>query len=344
MPYKKPKVLLGQFSSPRIVIGILMALVSVVIFNPYGVATGLMDSDPYYPIRSELTNTKDGKIILLSSFDDFYSIQSNEIRRRESSGEAFVERGYEEILSAASFGDEFFNGYLRSKGITHILVPLTTSERGEIRYKWGELGSIRIKLSEPYFSAIVGTAGDFPVVLYKVLGQGIDHVPQLANPSYSIKWGPDIRGEFYKVIRSQVEKGLYSYEYSKSYESGLDVNWVFSYPRSAEGLSDIPEIAEFQYQSKSPETEHVNAEITLVAAYGPLAPPQIVRVIHNGESVAYSLTATQPAVVKLQLANGDWVRFSNVLPCRQPQTFQQGEEDWRKYCFGVSDIQIRPGS
>jgi hypothetical protein len=87
--------------------------------------------------------------------------------------------------------------------------------------------------------------------------------------------------------------------------------------------------------------EHVDAVITLVAAYGPLAPMQIVRVIHNGESVAYQLTADQPAVVNLRLSNGDKVRFSSVLPCRQPQTFQPGEEDWRKYCFGISDIQVR---
>lgn len=318
-------------------------LVCVVVVNPYGVASGNMDIDPYSPIRSELANTKNGKLMLLSSFDDFYSIQSNDKLRRESS-EAFVERGYDEILSAASFGDEYFNSYLRSKGVTHILVPISTSERGEIRYKWGGLGSIRIKLSEPYFNPVVGTAGDYPVVLYKVLGQDIGSISHLDNPEYAIKWGPEIRGEFYQVIRTQVENGLYSYEYSKSYESGLDVNWVFSYPRSTEGLPDIPEIAEFQYQGKSTAMRYINAEITLVAAYGPLAPPQIVRVIHNGESVAYKLTAAQPAVVNLTLRNGDKVRFSNVLPCRQPQTFQPGEEDWRKYCFGISDIRIRLGN
>ena len=330
-------------SPRRLAIYILLSLVCVVVINPFGVASGNLDLDPYSPIRSELANTKNGELLLLSSFDDFYSIQSNDNLRRETN-EAYAERGYDEILSAASLGDEFFNGYLRTKGITHILVPLTTSERGEIRYKWGELGSIRIKLSDPYFSPIVGTAGDFPVVLYKVRFKDITVNQQTLNPKYNIKWGPEIRGEFYQVIRAKVEKGLYSYEYSKSYESGLDVNWVFSYPRSTEGLPDIPEIAEFQYQSKSPEMELVNAEITLVAAYGPLAPPQIVRVIQNGKSVAYKLTAVQPVVVKLQLKDGDKVRFSNVLPCRQPQTFQPGEEDWRKYCFGISDIQIRLGN
>ena len=316
-------------------------LVCVVVVNPYGVASGNMDIDPYSPIRSELANTKNEKLMLLSSYDDFYSIQSNDKLRRESS-EAFVERGYDEILSAASFGDEYFNSYLRSKGVTHILVPISTSERGEIRYKWGELGSIRIKLSEPYFNPVVGTAGDYPVVLYRVDASGESTVVE-NKPNYWLNW-LDMRAEFYQVVREQREVGLYSYEYRKYYESGLDVNWVYSYPRVAEKLPDIPEIAEFQFRSESPGTVAVNAEITLVAAYGPLAPMQIIRVIHNNESVAYMLTATQPAVVKLQLSNGDKVRFSNVLPCRQPQTFQPGENDWRKYCFGISDIQIRPAS
>jgi hypothetical protein len=326
---------------PKKIAGCFLVLVTaLVLLNPYGIASGSIDLDPYSPIRTEVSSASHGKLLVLSSYDDFYSIQSNDILRRETN-ETYSERGYGEILSAASLGNQFFNGYLHSKGITHILVPLTTSRRGEIQYRWGELGSIRIQLSEPYFAPIVTTVGDFPVVLYKVLGEGTDQIPQLDKPDYLIKWGPDIRGEFYQVIHTQVEKGLYSYEYSKSYENGLDVNWVFSYPRNTEGLSDIPEIAEFQYQGKSSVMEHVDVVITLVAAYGPLAPMQIVRVIHNGESVAYQLTADQPAVVNLRLSNGDKVRFSSVLPCRQPQTFQPGEEDWRKYCFGISDIQVR---
>jgi hypothetical protein len=332
---------LRQLSPRKFAICILLALVCVVVINPFGVASGSLDLDPYSPIRSELANTKNGKLMLLSSFDDFYSIQSNDNRRRETS-EARVERGYDEILSAASLGDEFFNGYLRLKGITHILVPLTTSQRGEIRYKWGGLGSIRIKLSDPFFTPIVGTAGDYPVVLYRVDATSESKVVA-PETNYLLHW-LDMRSEFFQVVRAKQEVGLYSYEYKKYYESGLDVSWVFSYPRVADKLPDIPEIAEFQYESKSPYMEHVNAEITLVAAYGPLAPLQIVRVIHNGESVAYNLTAAQPAVVKLQLKEGDKVRFSNVLPCRQPQTFQPGEEDWRKYCFGISDIQIRLGN
>ena len=312
----------------------------VVLLNPFGIASGKIDIDPYLPIRAEITNTANGRLLLLSSFDDFYSIQSNYDLRRETS-EIYVERGYTEILAAASLGSSFFNQYLRHEGITHVLVPLSTFRRGEIRYRWGELGSIRVQLSEPYFALVAGTSGDFPVVLYKVLVNDALTVNELVDPSYALTWGHGIRGEFYQVIRSLTEKGMYSYEYGKTYESGLEQNWIFAYPRSTDGLPDIQEIAEFQYLAKSHEMDNVTAEVTLIAAYGPSAPKQIIRVIHNGVSTAHTVTASQPAVIKLKLRNGDKVRFSNVLPCRIPQTCHPGEEDWRTYCYGISDNQVR---
>jgi hypothetical protein len=321
---------------------LLMSVICLllVFVNPYGVATGNLDLDPYTQVRREVAKTKHGKALLLSSFDDFYSIRSNFDLRREF-GETYVERGYDKVLSAASLGDESFNAYLMDKGVTHVLVPLSTSQRGEIRYKWGEFGSIRIRLTEPYFSPVTRTAGDFPVVLYKVISNATSMNQELDDTRYELKWGEGVRNEFYQFIRSLEGKGMYSFEYGRTYENGLDINWVFSYPRSTDGLPDRQEIAEFQYQGRSSEMESVTAEVTLIAAYGPSAPTQIIRVIHNGESTAHTVTASQPAVVLLKLRNGDKVRFSNVLPCRLPKTFQASEEDWRKYCFGISDIRVR---
>ena len=331
---------LGNLWRKALLILLSVTCLFLVFVNPNGVATGNLDLDPYSPILSEVTATKHGKVMLLSSFDDFYSIRSNFDLRREF-GESYVERGYDKVLSAASLGDESFNAYLINKGITHVLVPLSTSQRGEIRYKWGELGSIRIRLTEPYFALVTGTAGDFPVVLYKVVTNATSKNQELDDTRYVLKWGDGVRNEFYQIIPSLEDKGMYSFEYGRSYENGLNINWVFSYPRSTDGLPDRQEIAEFQYLGRSPEMESVTAEVTLIAAYGPSAPTQIIRVIHNGVSTAQTVTASQPAVVKLKLRHGDKVRFSNVLPCRLPQTFQPGEEDWRKYCYGISDIKVR---
>ena len=317
-----------------------LTCVFLVLINPYGVATGNLDLDPYSSVRSEVANTKHGKVMLLSSFDDFYSIRSNFDLRRKF-GETYVERGYDRILSAASLGDMSFNAYLSNKGFTHVLVPLSTSQRGEIRYRWGELGSIRIQLAEPYFARVMGTAGDFPVVLYKVLTSTTSSHQELDDPRYVINWADGVRDEFHQIIRSRTDNGMYSYDYEKNYENGIDVNWVFSYPRNLDGLPDIQEVAEFQYLGKSHDMEKVNVEVTLVAAFGPSAPTQIIRVIKDGVSTAHIINAGQPAVVDLTLRNGDIVRFDNVFPCRLPKTFQTGEGDWRKYCFGISDIRVR---
>jgi hypothetical protein len=320
-------------------LGLVFVAVLFVI-NPRGLTSGGLDTDPYSSIRSEMAKSKNSKVLLLSSFDDFYSMRSNHDLRREF-GEGHVERGYSEVLSAASLGDEIFNRFLENKGVTHILVPLSTSQRGEIRYKWGEMGTVRIQLTKPYFTLVTGTAGDFPVVLYKVQTFDMGSIQELDDPSYVINWGDGVRSEFHQVIRSLTEKGMYSYEYGKSYENGLDVSWVFSYPRSTDGLPDIQEVAEFQYHAESPEMENVTAEVTLIAAYGPSAPTQIIRVVHNGVSTAYKVTASMPAEVKLRLRNGDKVKFSSVLPCQPPQVFEPSDDDWRKYCFGISDIRVR---
>ncbi len=53
-------------------------------------------------------------LMLVGSWDDFYSLEYNNYWRTEIS-EEFVERNYSEVLGAASLGNDFFNRYLLSK-------------------------------------------------------------------------------------------------------------------------------------------------------------------------------------------------------------------------------------
>ena len=326
-------------SSLAVIVVSLIWLFTLLV-NPFSIATGMGNSNPYSAIQDAMNKGPRGKLLYISSYDDFYNLEVKNNLRREM-GERFSERGQQEILGAASLGEDFFVSYLNSMGVTYLLVPLVSAERGEIRHKWGALGSIRIQLSKPYFRAIVGTAGDHPVVLFEVESRETNLNDSMRSPSYSLKWSPKIRPSFYGLTRTVAEDGLYSYKYQKGYEDGLDVSWVYQYPRGIDGLPDISETAEFQFHRKTPDLPRVDAKVTLVAAYGPLAPPQVIRVVHNGESVAYTVSAGKSAEVILKLGNLDVVRFENVLPCRQPQTFQPGQQDWRKFCFGISDIQIR---
>jgi hypothetical protein len=78
-----------------------------------------------------------------------YSLEYNNYWRSEAS-EDFVEGRYGEVLDAASLGDEFFNQFLQSKGITHVLIPESTSVRGQVFNKWGERGSTNIDLNSRF--------------------------------------------------------------------------------------------------------------------------------------------------------------------------------------------------
>jgi hypothetical protein len=331
---------LKRFYRPETALVILAVFSLLIASNPMGVVSGIKTLEPDDVLMDAVKKTDNGKALFLSSFDDFYDIELNVFNRRQV-GESNAEAGYVEILQAASLGDEYFNDFLIAHKITHVLVPLKSSLRGEIRYKWGEIGAIQIRLAEPFFHFVLGTSSDYPSVLYEVVKQANDQTNEVPNPSYSLNWGRSIRNSFYQVQRTMVEDGFYNYKYGLAYENGLDVSWVYGFPENGDGIPERTEIAEFKFESASSELVDASVIVSLVAAYGGFAPPQTVQVTHNGKIAAYVLSPGNPANVELQLQSGDSVRFENVLPCRLPGTFDPGAMDWHKYCFGITDIRVR---
>ena len=255
-----------------------------------------------------------------------------------------MEEGRDEIISAASLGDVFFNNFLNSHSISFVVVPLKSASLGQIRYKWGKFGSVNIELKMPYFEAVTGSAGDFPVVLYKVGREVKSDYKTKIDSQYSLTWDDSIRSSFYEQQNGISEDGLYNYKYTTGYENGLDVNWVYGYPTSYSGVNDKTEYVQFKYLSGSEQLSSVSISIILVAAYGPNAPDQVVRVSKNGEVDSYILTSSGPVQIAMAIKAGDTVRIQSALPCRQPQFFEPNDGDLREYCFGVDDIQIRQGS
>lgn len=331
---------LKRFYRPETALVILTVFALLIASNPMGIVSGINTLEPDDVLMNVVNKTSNGKALFLSSFDDFYDNELNVFNRRYV-GESNAEAGYVEILQAASLGDEYFNHFLNSHRITHVIVPLKSSLRGDIRYKWGEIGAIQIRLAEPYFHFVLGSSSDYPSALYEVVKQTNDQSNQAPNPSYSLNWGASIRSSFYQLQRTMVEDGFYNYNYGLAYENGLDVSWVYGFPERADGTPEQTEIAEFKFVSNSSELSSASVVVSLVAAYGGFAPPQTVQVTHNGKISAYVLSAGHPAEVDLQLKSGDSVRFKNVLPCRLPETFDSGAMDWHKYCFGITDIRVR---
>jgi hypothetical protein len=271
-------------------------------------------------------------VLLLSSWDDVYSLENNNYWRSEVS-EEFVEGRYDEVLDAASLGDEFFNQFLHSKGITHVLVPESTSVRGQIFHKWGERGSITIDLNSRFFTLVEKTSGPFASALYKVRESGSNSDQNVAT-DYSLEWS-NVDWWFYRSGRSKKEVGMYAYgDYSIGYDSGESSSWY--YDLSPDRSNEL--VVHF----KSKDIKKVNVRFGLLAAYGVNAPDHEVLVESKNFSERLTLTASGPSYVDVVLESGSEIRIKNITPCKLPSEFEPNDESIFKICYGVGTLQVTP--
>ncbi len=311
-------------------------LVGAIIFlvaDPLGILGGNFSNDSYSQIRNELSKTKNAKVQLLASWDDFFSLEYNNYWRAEMNTE-FVERGYAEILNAASLGDKFFNEYLNSKGVTHLLVPRSTEKNGRVVHKFGARGSIDILLGLPFFATVAHSSGPFASTLFQV-AKNSQPIEDELEFGYLLSW-VGVGSEFYSKKNTVVEVGMYRYDYNMYYENGPDVSWFYDQTPERPGYLQI------KYESDQSQFKFVNLEIELVAAYGPNAPTHVV-IVSNAQSIkAVSLTAGIPQKVAFRIADGQSIKFSNGTPCRVPSSFEPSDASLSKICFGVSAVRVTP--
>ena len=315
---------------PKTATFVLLAIITVIIFDPTGSTIGARDVDKYAPLRSILATEHSKRVITLASWDDLYDVESEQLARKEISL-SYTEYGQIKILDAASLGDEFFNSYLLQNEISHVLVPVKSLKNDLVFHKWGERGSIEIRLTEPFFTKLITSIG---LSLYRVnrIDKSID-IPKSFH--YELKWSDNTRPEFHTRVIKIREVGLYSYLYGFAYEDGPDVSWLFQY-------SNLQvETADFIYKSADTESKFAAIQVTLLAAYGPKAPTQIVQVSQNGNINHVILKAGIAGTIDLKVRDGDRVVFRNVLPCRSPSTWEPSDQDWRKFCFGIGKITVR---
>jgi hypothetical protein len=312
---------------------VLILLLVVLLADPLGILKGNFSEDSYSQIRNELRKNNNSNVLLVGSWDDFYSLEYNSYWRKEVSTD-FVERSYSEVLDAASLGEDFFNKYLNSKGITHILVPQTTFNRGAINHKFGNRGSIDIKLGDPFFKTAASSTGPFASVLMEV--EEISEVNlNVSEPKYEITWG-NVDWRFYTKQTQLTEVGLYNFSISTFYEWGPEVSWFF------EPSPDRPNVLEVRFHSMSHSLNQVTIELTLVAAYGPKAPEHQVSVTSNSFSETKLLSPGNPGVFRITINSGESVQINNVTPCRLPSTFEPADLTDFKICFGVAKVTISP--
>ena len=305
----------------------------VLVADPLGFLAGNYSSDSYSQIRSELSKTKNAKVQLLASWDDFYSLEYNNYWRSEMSTE-FVEHNYGEVLDAASLGDEFFNQYLATNKITHILVPASSATTGRIFHKFGTRGTIDISLNSNYLNEVSKSSGPFASALFQVISSP-DIGQEVNNPSYSLTW-IGVGAEFYAQKNSVTEVGMYGYEYKTYYENGPELSWFYDQTPVRPGHIEL------RFDSSGSTMKTANLEIEFVAAYGPNAPNHVVVFEIKGAVSSTTLSAGAPQKVSVAIKKGESIKFLNGTPCRLPETFEPADASLKEICFGITAVRVTP--
>jgi len=303
----------------------LVALMVILITTPFGLNGTAQSDDGYSAIQSAIDSTNNAKIAYLYSWND---------RPRNPTFD-FVASSDDELFSAASYGEQYFMDYLAQNGYTHVLVPEASAVSGEIFHKWGEKGTVRIALVAPNFTRVTSTSGGDDVVLYKINSMRVIH-EHLKIISYRIDWMDSVRTAFYGVKETFKERGLHAYDYLISYEDGPSLSWVFQY-------SDYqPEVPAFSIHSAD-KSSRFTVSVSLVAAYGPNAPPQVIQMNVAGRNVhAEQLLAGSGVTISAEVKADEVVEIRGVLPCHQPRDFEPADQDIRRFCFGISDLRVIP--
>ena len=315
-----------------IILTVSIAVILVCLINPKSIVSGDRDSDSFTEIRSHLSETRNAKLLYLSSDGDFFEFSgASKLRKRFHID--FAREGMSEVLSAASFGDWRFNKYLSSNEITHILVPWSSAEKNRVVRKWGTQGSIAIKLGSPFLVRQAVTSGEHPVALYKVLQTGGNF---LQTSDYELKWDDSTRGDFYSQIESVREVGFYSYEYLSNFRDGASVSWVMS---DEIGVAENPA---FEIQTSTNEISSFHITLEFVAAYGSYAPDQVITVSSPNWIKSVKVSSNRPGRVAFDVTSGEQVKLNNVLPCRSANSFDPATSDTRRFCYGLSSITVRP--
>jgi len=307
-------------------------VILICLVNPKGVASGNQDVDSFTEVRSQLSKSKNSKLLFVSSDEDFFDFTGTSSLRKTFAAD-FALEGISEVLSAASFGDLYFNKYLNSKGITHILVPWSTAQSNKIVRKWGVHGNIAINLKDPFFKKQTVTSGEHPVVMYEVaLNQQSDFVPI----EYIINWDQSTRVNFYRPVERLREVGFYDYKFESNFKDGPTLSWVM-----ADDMGN-PEHPAFEIQTPKSDNELFLLSIEFVAAYGSYAPSQVVTVSSDSWTKGVMVSAGEIGRATFEVKNGEMIKFGNGLPCRRADSFDPASSNGQRFCFGISKITVRP--
>lgn len=300
---------------------VAVVLVVSIDLNPF--ARRLIDSDfvTYSIIREKLTEF-DSPVTLELTPD------TNRLyfpRHYLDSAKAFTWEEYTDRFAKvrlhASRGDAELHGYLISREITHVLVSGNVGTGFNYRAKWGQFGRISLGFDSKYFKFLAYANGRFPATLFE-LRKDVPAILCAGCKEYSVDWR-NVHEGFAGVLWNSRENNGY-------YQDSVDLSWVLAGERPT-----------FQIVAQDGKMRSYEVNISMVAAFGPKAPPQVVTVTSKDGATSFDLVAGIQQDVKIVVNSGDVVELESQMPCVVPEQLEPGSGDFRELCFGVTDFKVR---
>jgi hypothetical protein len=312
--------ILGLFRNRKLLGAVILILISIDL-NPISRRLSSAVFADYEVVRKELAIDK--RSVTLELWPDLNRLYFP--RYLIDGAKAFTWAEYidrsNEIRLHASRGDLDFYGYLRSRGVTHVLIPEGSVERDKYWAKWGKFGSIDLKFPTEYFKKIEFVNGMVPATLFRLVNQKSMSFC-VDCKSYSVSWS-EVHMGFAGMIWSAEQD-------SNSYVDGPNLSWVLAGERPT-----------FQIVAQDGKMRSYEVNISMVAAFGPKAPPQVVTVTSKDGATSFDLVAGVQQDVKVVVNSGDVVELKSQMPCVVPEQLEPGSGDFRELCFGVTDFKVR---
>ena len=325
-------ILIEMKSRPTLITAVLAVVLSFTLIDPFRLASGTYDSSPYSDIGDEINKSTTSGVLAIASYADFYKFPVFRYlrdvlgTRLAYHGENTAEHGYDIVLAQASLGEESFLRYLKSRDVSHLIVPADTAETGFVFHRWSTHGTINLDLNSAAFTLVRDSNGDFPLALYKInFADQSDSIG--SSPSYRLDWS-GVRPEFYSLLRIIDER--YKVSSLRKYEERIDTAWVFN--------GEQVEVA--LISPDTPEQEFV-IEMQFVAAYGEKAPVQVLRISMENQIQVVTLKPDQVNTASFIVRNGQSIKVEDVLGCRKGTSFAPEDNDGREFCFGLRNVQVR---
>ena len=308
----------GQRHARRRVVATAIALLVVIDLNPFGGRNTNSDFANYSRIRTELASQLDSNLFILQPETNprYFPPHLSNARLIDDPRDRSWNMG---IWNVASDGECSFASWLNERGATHVLVPNDGDQRGRYSRKWGMYPSVSLDFEDSSCFEYQESSDDgVDGFLYRVNSVG-QNTLIADSKSLVLEWS-GVRELFF---RTNYDKGVL-------FEDGRSLSWVID--------GEEPTLS---IKSDRNESSRYAVTLSLAAAYGENAQPQVIGFKYGEKTEIVRLEAGPPRTFSIELVGSEQFTLKNFLPCTVPSTRDPNNSDTRRLCYAITDVRIK---